>query len=307
MQLLQIYFYLAIFTFLIGIIFKTIKIARMPVHLRWELYPIPHEKGRAHYGGSYYEEPDWWKKPEKISRIGELKEIVREIFFIRTLYHNNRGLWYFSWPFHLGLYSLATLGLLIIAGIVVQSGGVDASSVSRKVISMLTVLSGAMGWVLGSVGALGLLLMRTLKIEYRRFSVRADYFNLLLLLAVFLSGLAAWLTVDRSFSQLREFAGTIITFRFSAELPAAVHFELIFAGLFLIYLPFSNMTHFVAKFFTFHRVRWDDKPNKAGGKIESQVIESLSGPLSWSAKHMQSGESWADTASGKLTTEEPGK
>ena len=35
---------------------KVMKVARMPLHLRWELYPVAHEKGYK-YGGSYFEEP----------------------------------------------------------------------------------------------------------------------------------------------------------------------------------------------------------------------------------------------------------
>ena len=40
---------------------KLVKIARMPVHLRWELYPVASEK-ESKYGGSYYGDVEQWKK-----------------------------------------------------------------------------------------------------------------------------------------------------------------------------------------------------------------------------------------------------
>ena len=44
----------------------------MPMHVRWELYPVAHEKGRASYGGSYFEEVDWWTKPREVDKLGEV-------------------------------------------------------------------------------------------------------------------------------------------------------------------------------------------------------------------------------------------
>ncbi len=41
---------------IVMLIYRARRIAKLPIHLRWELYPVPHEKGRSHYGGSYMEE-----------------------------------------------------------------------------------------------------------------------------------------------------------------------------------------------------------------------------------------------------------
>lgn len=59
MEFLHFAFYFGLVIFLILVISKAIKIATAPVHLRWELYPVAHEKGKAHYGGSYLEEFEW--------------------------------------------------------------------------------------------------------------------------------------------------------------------------------------------------------------------------------------------------------
>ena len=79
----------------------------MPAHLRWELYPLPHgPRGRQLYGGSYFEETQWWTKPPGTSRTGELRFMLEEIFFLRGVWKNYRTLWPWSWLLHAGLYSL---------------------------------------------------------------------------------------------------------------------------------------------------------------------------------------------------------
>lgn len=54
--------------FIITVIARFIRIQKIPHHLRWEIYPVAHEPGdKAKYGGSYFEEPNWWEKPRKTS------------------------------------------------------------------------------------------------------------------------------------------------------------------------------------------------------------------------------------------------
>ena len=61
--------YLGIVFFLIAVAARFVFWSRMPMHVRWELYPVAHEGGgRAAYGGSYLEETDWWKKPRDLRR-----------------------------------------------------------------------------------------------------------------------------------------------------------------------------------------------------------------------------------------------
>jgi len=65
--------YVSVAVFVAAVVCRAAKISRLPIHLRWELYPVAHEKGRASYGGSYLEESDWWTKPRESSLVGELK------------------------------------------------------------------------------------------------------------------------------------------------------------------------------------------------------------------------------------------
>ena len=54
----------AISIFVLGNLCRVVKAMLMPVHLRWDLYPIPKgPRDRQRYGGSYFEETEWWTKP----------------------------------------------------------------------------------------------------------------------------------------------------------------------------------------------------------------------------------------------------
>jgi nitrate reductase gamma subunit len=126
MTLLQLLTYISLVIFLIGMVRTALKYLRMPIHLRWELYPVAHEKGRD-YGGSYFEDMDWWTKPREKSLLNELKFMVPEILLIRALYHHNRKLWTVSFPFHGGLYLLVGLLCLLLTGAVALALGVKVS------------------------------------------------------------------------------------------------------------------------------------------------------------------------------------
>ena len=306
MSELYVLMYIAYAFFFIGSGYKAYRMAKMPLHLRWDLYPIPHEEGREHYGGSYFEEVDWWTKPAKVSLRSELREMAREIIFIQSMYHNNRPLWISSFPFHFGLYLSIVFVLLVFFGAFLDVIGVpvaaDSGNFLARIVHYITMPFGLIGWTLGALGALGLLISRMANWELRRTSVWTDYFNLILLLAVFASGLVVWAAEDMTFAQLRGFIAGLISF---GEMPAVstgfvVHMAL--SAAFLIYLPFTHMTHFVGKYFTYHKVRWEDHPNIKGSALEKRVTEALGYTLDWSAPHIKSGATWAEAA-----TEESGK
>ena len=69
-------------------------------------------------------------------------------------------------------------------------------------------------------------------------------------------------------------------------------------------MPFTRMTHALAKYFTFHRVRWEDEPNLREGEIEKKLEELLNQPVSWSASHIPSGKRWTEVAASEIASEE---
>ena len=75
---LLVWIWLAACLFVVACVWRAVKYATAPVHLRWDLYPVAHEPGRDH-GGSYLEEKDWWTKPRKKSHFGEAQVMAEEI------------------------------------------------------------------------------------------------------------------------------------------------------------------------------------------------------------------------------------
>ena len=296
---LQLLMYVAYAVFFIGVAYRAYRMANMPVHLRWDLYPIPHEKGKSEYGGSYYEEVDWWTKPAEVSLSNEFKEMSKEIVFIQSMYHNNRPLWIFSFPFHFGLYLSIVFVLLVFFGGLLTVLGVDVTAASANIfgraVHYITLPFGIVGAILGALGALGLLVSRFAQTELRRTSVWPDYFNLILLFAVFASGLLVWASQDVSYSALRVFIGDLISFKHTPAVSTWFAVHMVLAAAFLIYLPFTHMTHFVGKYFTYHKVRWEDHPNIRGSELEKRITEALGYKIDWAAPHIKKG-TWADAA-----------
>jgi hypothetical protein len=58
------------------------------------------------------------------------------------------------------------------------------------------------------------------------------------------------------------------------------------------------MMHFVAKYFTYHQVRWEDEPLMPGSRLEKEVTDLLKQPVTWSASHLNADgkKNWVDLA-----------
>ncbi|MEM0350237.1 MAG: hypothetical protein QXU61_00505, partial [Archaeoglobaceae archaeon] len=104
--------YIAVLIFAIVLLAKFVKYSTMPIHLRWEIYPVPHDPRHEH-GGSYYEEVEWWKKPRQRTLAGELKEMLMEMIFIKKVFTYKRPLWWLTYPFHTGIYLILLWFLLL--------------------------------------------------------------------------------------------------------------------------------------------------------------------------------------------------
>jgi nitrate reductase gamma subunit len=287
--------YLALGVFVVVVLGKILKYFKMPMHVRWELYPLPHEKGRE-YGGSYFEELDWWEKPIEKSHIGQLKFMTQEMLFIKSLYQDNRKLWYVSFPFHFGIYLVAGCLALLFIGAIVNIIGLSQQSAIAVFLQSLAIILGVIGFVLGTIGSIGLLMRRIFDKDMRAFAAPADYFNLLFILAIFLSGIIAWSFSDSTFVLFRDYIKSVITFAPQAVGSLSLVLHIILLSLFLMYLPFTHMTHFFGKYFTWHEVRWDDERNMRGSAIEAKVNKLLNLKQNWSAPHIPSGETWATVA-----------
>jgi len=306
-SILLVVAYACVAAFVAAVVHRFIKISSMPMHLRWELYPVAHEKGRADYGGSYLEESDWWTKPRESSKLGELKVMIPEILLLAGVWEHNRSQWIRSFPFHFGLYLLVGLiGLLLLGGIATAAG----ASVSPdgglvwSAVYHLTYIVGFAGLGLGLIGSFALLARRLFDEDYAEYTKKGDYFNLAFFVVTLLVALAAHAVADPTFVGLRGYVTNLVTFDFAAANAGSASVlslggaEIVLGCLLLAYIPLTHMSHFFTKWFMYHDIRWSDEPNFKGSKIEKKIQEALQYPVSWSAPHIRGDgkKNWVDVA-----------
>ena len=286
--------WLGALTFGAGTVAAILRHARAPMHLRWELYPVPHEAPeRARHGGSRFEESNWWRKRQRRHLAGELKAMLPEMLFLVGLREHNRSLWYRSFPFHFGLYLLAAATGLLAAGGAVLAFGPGLSIGAREAVTLGWAALGLPGAVLCMAGSLGLLHARLTQPKLRSYSTPADYFNLAaftVTVAVLTLGCLA-----QGPGTLEVVAG-LLAFDTRVAIAAPLAGALVLASLLLAYIPFTHMAHFVAKWFTYHQVRWDDAA--AGARARAKMSEYLTYRPTWSARHVEADgtKTWADVA-----------
>jgi nitrate reductase gamma subunit len=291
--------YLGVAVFVLAALRRIVAYKKNPMHLRWELYPVAHEGGgRAAYGGSYLEELEWWNKPRETSRLRELSVMVPEMLFLKAAYEHNRPLWMVSFPFHFGLYLTFGLVALLVVGAVLELAGLPADSgLLGLVIGVATIL-GPIAFGVALVGALGLLRRRLRDPSLRNYSAMEHYFNLALFIVTLSVAILTWATVDTNFALARGFIAGLITFDLKEVSNPLFLLQVVLAVVTLAYIPFTHMSHFFMKYFLYHDIRWEDKPNVDAPEINKQLGEVLGYEPTWSASHVAipGKKTWADIA-----------
>ena len=289
--------YTGLFIFLAGCVRRVIQYARTPIHLRWELYPVPHEEpGRAAHGGSYFEGSDWWTQPRHFNFSGELRAMVPEIVFLKGLWEFNRKLWYASFLFHFGLYCTIASLVLVIAQVIMSAAVAGwAGSFGALALAVLYRLAGYAALVLTVAGAVRLLWRRLTDPELKNFTSPADIFNLAWFFLTYCVLGAAYFSRPAS---VTEIARGLLTFDLAVQVTPLLGLGLVLACALVAYIPFTHMAHFIAKYFAYHAVRWDDRTNPRGGRIEAAVAGYLAYKPNWSAAHVGAtgDRTWAEIA-----------
>jgi len=288
-----------------GLIYRQLS---LPLHVRWEIYPVQHEKtARVAYGGSYMEEVNWWGNPYKSSLINELKYMVPEILLLRGLWKENRILWLMTFPFHFGLYlMLATFTLTILHAVLTLAGpaAFAAGSMPRFFLDGLIAGAGWFGLILGIFGNLALLTKRATNREWRNYSSLSDYFNLGFILIFFLSAFIAAFVHDPWLDGAKAYAYGLLTggqalngYDPSRSISGMI--AIASASLLIAYIPMTHMSHMFMKYFLYHKVKWDDAPSRRNRRIEDAVRENLELKPTWQAGHIMADghKSWREIAS----------
>ncbi len=273
--------WVAVIGFIAGCVMKGLHYALTPMHLRWDLYPVAHEPRRDH-GGSYLEEKDWWTHKRRTSLVGEVSAMGEEIVLLKGVWKNNRSLWWGSMPFHWGLYLL----VVTTVGLVVQGLGWSPAILSI----VLPWLAGFGGGLL-LVGATVLLIERSSSPKLRPYTTPLDRLNLLLLLAFGAASTAV--VVTDGLAGAGAAVASVLRLK-PLDVTPLLGLQMALGALFVLYMPYTRMVHFFAKYFTYHKVRWDDRPYVAGGPFSSRLEAALQYGMDWSAPHIQTGRSWAE-------------
>jgi len=276
--------------------------SKMPMHVRWELYPVAHEAKKAHYGGSYLEESEWWTKPRESSLLGELKVMVPEMLFLIAVKEHNPKLWVRSFPFHFGLYLVIGCTLVMMGnGVLTAIAPAIVQGPIGGLLRFATLALGLGGLVLGTFGALGLLQRRLT--DLKDFTSGADVFNLLFFVTAFGCCLVSFLLVDQDFSKATFFVSNLVTFQLVPLTGSGIetllpNLSIILLSALVAYIPLTHMSHFVGKYFAYHAIRWNDTPNLAGGNQEPTIQALLSQKVSWNAPHIngKGTKTWVDVA-----------
>jgi len=286
----QIITFVAAGIFLAITLYRILTIKHQPVHLRWELAPLPCNTDRIKHHTSHLEEFEWWRKPRKKARIPQLIYMAHEIFLFKGVWKNNRPLWPFSFSLHIGIFLfILALALYLINAVLIIT---TAPRTLQQVFQDITAIVTAIGFIAGSLGAIGLTVKRFFEAGLRNFSSFSTFFRLIFLAAVFVSGGIAMLVVTGYTAEMTVFVKGLITLDtgFTVSIASSIH--IILSLLFIIYLPFTDMIHFIIKHFTYYAVRWNDAPQDSRMTEELQLM--MAQAVDWSAAHAgdRGGNTW---------------
>ncbi len=306
-----------ILTYVCGVVFAAALLARvvrqfaLPMHVRWEIYPIPHEgKDRSVYGGSYMEKTDWWRSPVQTSPLSEAKYMAPEILLLRGLWKANRPLWWVSFPFHLGLYLMLGVFVLLMISAVWTLGlppGGGGDGLIRNVVAGAVAVCGWIGLIAGGIGSLGLLLKRLSDRDLRLYATPLDYFNIIFIMAFFVCAALTAVFTDPLFHGARLYFMGLLTaggadpsYRPGQSFFGAA--TIVLGSLLAAYIPLSHLSHMFMKYYLYHRVKWDDRPSRPGNDVEAAVVRNLAYRPTWCAKHIGADgrKTWREIASGTL-------
>ncbi|MEW6173781.1 MAG: respiratory nitrate reductase subunit gamma [Bacillota bacterium] len=278
--------WVSVIIFFIMALYRFKQYSSYPLFLRWELYPVPTEP-RHHYGGSYMEEVDYNKKPRHHQRIGGLLDMGSEVFLLKKVKEHNRfGLWPFSFSMHWGLYLLAVWVVLLLVEAIFK----------LEFLAPITNFIGPLSFILGAFGSVGLFFKRVGTQNLAAYTTPEDYFNLLFIFAIFLTGIISW-SGDTAFVYTKAYINEVISFKPVPEpIPFIVLLNFTLFWLFVIYMPFCKLFHYLAKYFTFDKIFWDDGFLVKGSANDQKVLKQLGYTCNWEGPHVVPGKTWLENA-----------
>jgi nitrate reductase gamma subunit len=289
--------------------YKVRKYFKMPQNLRWELYPVLHEKNYR-YGGSYFEELDWSNKTRKKNMLPSIVSLIKKYLIMGSYFEKKRGYWFGLYPWHMGFILIVLFdALVVLDAIFVEAGGWhverDAGG-GAGFLYNLTLVVGLISFTIGCFGSILMALHRLFDENLREYATPQNYINYLFFLAMFATGWAAFAEAGGIEGFIAFWVGVITASTFSgiqSSLPFIVEeigvwewTHIVIFAVFLIYLPLTRSTHYITKILYYFWVLSGDTPNLGKGEDDEKLGEYLNYEPSWSAVHHQTGGTWAERA-----------
>jgi nitrate reductase gamma subunit len=174
--------------------------------------------------------------------------LLREALFLPSLFRGDRVLWFFAWVFHVML-ALVFLGHMRVFSGLIDSTLMGMGMSEEGITTMSSTVGGAAGILILATGVF-LLLRRLFQQRVREISGIPDFFALILLLAIIITGNQMRFGAHFDLAETRVWAASLLTF--SPIVPASSAFLLhaMLAQFLFIYVPFSKIMHFGGIFFT---------------------------------------------------------
>ena len=176
-------------------------------------------------------------------------ELLKETLFFRSLFKGDKSLWFVGWIFH------AMLALVFIGHLRVISWLPDkmlaAMGMTEQNINSMSSLSGGAAGIVIIVMVVILLGRRFITQRVREISAPGDYFTLLLVLLVLVTGDAMRFISHFDLSLTREYFLALFTFS-GADMPQNGWFvaHYLLAQILIMYMPFSKLLHFGGIFYS---------------------------------------------------------
>ncbi|MHC4661848.1 MAG: respiratory nitrate reductase subunit gamma [Planctomycetota bacterium] len=198
----------------------------------------------------------WFKAPQpgKMALTpapeSTFRGVMAEALFFPSLFKGDKALWVFSWVFHVTLAFVFLGHIRVFTGLMdsvmkavgISTGGIDTIS---------AVFGGIFGVILLATG-IPLLIRRIALKRAREVSGVPDFFALLLVIAVILTGDIIRFGPHFDLTLTRAWAKSLLTFSptVSPHLSAVFIVHTLLAMLLIMYIPFSKILHFGGIFFT---------------------------------------------------------
>ncbi len=220
----EVFPYIAVAVFLIGMAWRITEWLRTPVPFQITLFPAPD------------------------TTSGRIAAIAKELLLFTSLRRGgSEGLWFWAWFMH-GMLLMIIIGHIV--GIYYLTHQFTMIGLTEEASSRLSAFFGTVSGFGILAALLVLFYRRTVVPEVKRLSDPADYFDLLLFLAVVITGMHMRVTsLEIDLPAIRAYLGSLIMLQ-PVPIPQkwvfVTHFSLV--NLFFLYFPFSKLVH-LAGFF----------------------------------------------------------